>query len=765
MAVLKCTVLICSVCGGEVDVNADMSVGVCKFCESVITIPKELGRKGNLYNRATFLRQNNEFDKALAIYEDILKEDNSDAEAHWGLVLSKFGIEYVLDPKSQERIPTCHRTQPQSILSDPDYLVTLEHSDIEAQRVIEREAKRINEIQTRILEISQKETPYDIFICYKESDELGNRTEDSTLAQDIYYELKKKGYRIFFARKTLESKLGAEYEPIIFAALNSAKVMIVLGTKAEHFNAVWVRNEWGRFLKMSKDSHKVIIPAYRDMSPYELPAELSVFQSQDMSKIGFMQDLTDGIERCMRGDIMNETAKTSFPQSYGTAPLERLLQNSTTYLKLSNYNSAEEVFTTVTKEYPEDHRGWWGLIVCKTRNFSEVILDQTMLNTWFGYVKQLAAPKDFKDLENQYVDYTKKVSQLAADEDMKIVNSTINKYNSEISSLNNQIKSLNARITERENKWKSRNQEENDIIQKEKQNITTAENERSRKTIGLTGGCILLGVGVLTLLTGGWAILWGVILGISGLAVLTSNGCATYQQLDNRVANARLAIQSAKSSQSNYKKKFDMDVASLKIKISEQEANIVNLQEKISNCRKYLDLGKDKISEYWFSKECEAFGVSKTFDNYIQEYRKFAFDIAEKTVDDTVNITCPYCGEEIVESRSILVAIGDVVCKTCGCTIKVSASSLPSDSSKAYEEAPDTFYSVGLVEVTASVPGKVFKIEASAGQAVSVGTPIIILKAMKMEIPVVAPQDGTVASINVSVGDAVESGDVLATMD
>lgn len=71
----------------------------------------------------------------------------------------------------------------------------------------------------------------------------------------------------------------------------------------------------------------------------------------------------------------------------------------------------------------------------------------------------------------------------------------------------------------------------------------------------------------------------------------------------------------------------------------------------------------------------------------------------------------------------------------------------------------------GSIEVSASVPGKVFKIEASAGQAVKTGDPIIILEAMKMEIPVVAPEDGTIASINVSVGDAVESGDVLATLD
>ena len=71
----------------------------------------------------------------------------------------------------------------------------------------------------------------------------------------------------------------------------------------------------------------------------------------------------------------------------------------------------------------------------------------------------------------------------------------------------------------------------------------------------------------------------------------------------------------------------------------------------------------------------------------------------------------------------------------------------------------------GAIKVEASVPGKVFKVEAKVGQSVKAGENIIILEAMKMEIPVVAPQDGTVARIDVAVGDAIESGDTLATMN
>lgn len=79
--------------------------------------------------------------------------------------------------------------------------------------------------------------------------------------------------------------------------------------------------------------------------------------------------------------------------------------------------------------------------------------------------------------------------------------------------------------------------------------------------------------------------------------------------------------------------------------------------------------------------------------------------------------------------------------------------------------APAPTGAAGSKEVTAQVPGKVFKVPVSVGQAVKRGEPVIVLEAMKMEVDVVAQEDGTIATINVSVGDAVESGDVLATMN
>ncbi len=78
--------------------------------------------------------------------------------------------------------------------------------------------------------------------------------------------------------------------------------------------------------------------------------------------------------------------------------------------------------------------------------------------------------------------------------------------------------------------------------------------------------------------------------------------------------------------------------------------------------------------------------------------------------------------------------------------------------------APAAGGAAGSVKIEAGAAGKVFKIEANVGQAVKKGDAVVIVEAMKMEIPVVAPQDGTVASINVAVGDAVEAGALLATL-
>ncbi len=296
-------------CGGKLEAVPGTRICRCDSCMSEVTLSTTNDDQViSMLNRANHFRQACEFDKSMEIYEKILGQTTDDPEVYWNIVLCRYGIEYVKDPVSAKMIPTCHRTQFASILKDADFMEAISHADEERKRLYISEAQYIDKVQRGILEISQKEEPFDIFICYKETDENGRRTKDSAIAQELYFGLQKEGFKVFFSRITLESKLGTEYEPYIFAALNSAKVMVVVGTKPEYFQAVWVRNEWSRFLMMMRDNHdKTIIPAYRDMDPYDLPEELSRFQAQDMSKIAFMQDLTYGISKIVRPQSRQNT--------------------------------------------------------------------------------------------------------------------------------------------------------------------------------------------------------------------------------------------------------------------------------------------------------------------------------------------------------------------------------------------------------------------------------------------------------------------------
>ena len=370
MAIIKC-----KMCGGDIELSEDKTIGTCDSCGSKITLPKiDDEQRAAAFNRGNHFRRIGEFDKALAVYERIVQENDSDAEAHWCCALCRFGIEYVEDPTTYEWLPTCHRASFDSFLEDVDYLAAVEHSDGMTRRQYRREAERIAEIQRSILATSQNEQPFDVFICYKESDENGDRTRDSAIAQDIYYQLTEQGFRVFFARITLEDKVGSQYEPYIFAALNSAKVMIVVGTKPEYVNAVWVKNEWSRFLAfMKRDRSKLLLPCYRDMDPYDLPEQLSVLQAYDMSKIGFIQDLIRGVSKVLGKDKKPEHVReTVVVQSEGGTNNDALLKRGRIALEDGEWENADGYFDRVLDSDAECAEAYAGKFLaakhCSTLN-------------------------------------------------------------------------------------------------------------------------------------------------------------------------------------------------------------------------------------------------------------------------------------------------------------------------------------------------------------------------------------------------------------
>lgn len=300
-------ILKCKICGGTLSFEQGDKIAVCDYCGREQTLPS-----GNvdekiaiLYERANSYRLVNEFDKAANIYNQIIAENPKDGEAYWNLALCNYGVVYVQDPKSLEYIPTCNRTQYLSLLHDENYKNALKYATEEQYAIYEKDARYINEVQRSIINIAKREKPFDIFICYKETTVEGRRTRDSIKAQELYEELTAQGYKVFFSRITLESKIGAEYEPYIYAALASSKVMIHITSSGENSDAVWVKNEWSRYMALaSKDGNKTFIPIYFDMDKTELPNEFENIASYDMQKEGFQQELIRGIKKLIPTPIM-----------------------------------------------------------------------------------------------------------------------------------------------------------------------------------------------------------------------------------------------------------------------------------------------------------------------------------------------------------------------------------------------------------------------------------------------------------------------------
>ncbi len=435
----------CKICGGKLEFKEGDVVGVCDSCGIKQALPK-MGndRKINLFDRADHFLRLHEYDRAMNLYEQILLEDSKEALAYWSLVLCRYGVEYVEDPQTKRRIPTIHRLQVQSLLEDDDYKKAIEYADEDSKVLYEESGNEIENIRKQILVLSQKESPYDVFICYKESDKEGNRTKDSVLANELYYELKDEGFKVFFSRITLENKLGENYESCIFSALHSAKVMVVIGTNVEHLNSVWVKNEWSRYLELIKRGEKkTLIPAYRDMDPYDLPEEFSHLQAQDMSKLGFMQDLIRGIKKICAKDEKKEI-KTEIKVNHDSgeskdlteeAKVENLLKRIEIFLNFEEWDEANEYCEKALDQDPQNPLIYLYKIMANVHvnKKEELVNSKIDFSTKTSYKKLMlyADPKLANEIQG-YVDQAQEMrNEKIYAEAVKAMETAVSKYDYE----------------------------------------------------------------------------------------------------------------------------------------------------------------------------------------------------------------------------------------------------------------------------------------------------------------------------------------------
>ena len=339
----KFEVIRCSSCGSSEIENINNNIGKCQHCGSTMLLPKQNTEIVSMLNNAYVYRANFNYDLAIKSYQFVLEKDGGELSAYEGILLSEYGIEYVKDSFTGKLVPTCHRAHFTSIYDNEYYKTLITLANEEQKAVIEEKVKEIDKLQKAIERQLKNEQEYDIFISYKATDVNGDKTEDSVIAREIYDELTSKNYKVFFAEKSLEDRAGSEYEPIIFKALHTSKLFILVGTSKENVESNWVRNEWSRFVDRIKNEDGLLktsfIPVFKDMNPYDMPKVNNAYvQGVDAGKLGYITTLTDGVTKLLKPEKEQKVLET-FENLDNFAEFTRLQKEKRKELKQRNWKN------------------------------------------------------------------------------------------------------------------------------------------------------------------------------------------------------------------------------------------------------------------------------------------------------------------------------------------------------------------------------------------------------------------------------------------
>lgn len=366
----------CKMCGSNLEIEDSITVCKCEKCGTSQTVPDiEDDKELKLFERAGRLRFNCDFDKAAGIYNTITDSYPEEAEGYWGLILCKYGIEYA-DNASGKKVPVCHRISYDSVMDDEDFELVMENSDSESRAIFREEAKIIEENRKKYIQIAESEQPYDIYISYRAKDDNGDKTAVSEIAEHLYNKLTSAGYRVFLSETALKGKKRSECEPYIYSALNSANVMLALGTSYDDYNDVWVKNEWNRYLEIAeKNKNKCLIPCYKDVDEYDIPKEFAGLKVCQLGNDDTFNNIMAEIANVVKPESVNQPA----PEPEKAEPAEeieleeieiiepvninKLLDEGFSAISDKNWKKANKLFFQVLDEEPDNSKAYWGQLL------------------------------------------------------------------------------------------------------------------------------------------------------------------------------------------------------------------------------------------------------------------------------------------------------------------------------------------------------------------------------------------------------------------
>ncbi|MCH5148122.1 MAG: ribosomal protein L7/L12 [Clostridiales bacterium] len=402
----------CRNCGAEIDIETAVNgVVQCEYCRSKFTLPKEDITPAAL----KFLHDGESslyicrFDDAYSFYKKAAELSPKEPEAYWGMAISQFKVQYVKDEVNDRLQPICHHISTDRISENSNYKQAVRLATAEQREEYERQAAEIDYIREEFYKLKQTGKDYDCFICVKVTDDATKqRTADYKHADDIYFDLKGKGYNPFFSERELGDVTGADYEARILYALYTSECMIVVCGKEEYLHTKWVKNEYTRFLRLvgdeQKESDSITIAFYGRPVEY-LPGKNGKIQGIDLHSLNASEKITKFVEdhtpeaRARRAQaeqakkeseaaILKEIEKQREAQreleerlknireapahveTKTSATTRSLLVRANQFLTGGEFDSATDYFNKVLDIDPESAEAWIGLMLSTSRNKS-----------------------------------------------------------------------------------------------------------------------------------------------------------------------------------------------------------------------------------------------------------------------------------------------------------------------------------------------------------------------------------------------------------
>ncbi len=324
----------CLTCGGNLEVN-HKGILECPYCHR-----EYKGEVGEFYTELQEIvrrRKLREFAQAEELCAELIIKRPDCAEAYWQRLLAAFGVVYVKGENDKDSKPTffCHSyDKGEQVQDKEDYRKVMENSSGEEKKNYIRWAEELDKTLKNFFELVDKEHACDIFISFKKTEEItyddGSKgkqeTDDCAKGWEIYNALKDK-YAVFFSPVSIEGDSeieGSKYEPRILKALQTAQVMILIGSKEKYLTAPWVENEWRRyqyFVDKGKKAKNSLVLLYQKNIP-KLPHALGDIQlpNVDMFKSTYLDTLKEKIKyvkssKGYKSKIGNKQIQESFVAS------------------------------------------------------------------------------------------------------------------------------------------------------------------------------------------------------------------------------------------------------------------------------------------------------------------------------------------------------------------------------------------------------------------------------------------------------------------